>query len=67
MDIRFLPDIEFVPFQPNVTEKDLVEYMSTHYDESVFLVHLRCRYEHDKNGSILQMRVVYAILMTFCG
>lgn len=42
-----LPDIKFVPLQSGTTEKDLVEHLMTHYDESVFLVQLRCRYEHE--------------------
>lgn len=42
-----LPDIKFVPFKEGVTQEDLVEYMQTHTDEHVFLVHLRCRYKHE--------------------
>lgn len=48
MGMNILPGIKFVPFQNGATEKDLVEYMSAHYNESIFLVHLRCRYEHEK-------------------
>lgn len=48
MKIKILPDIKFVPFQDDTTEKDLVEYMKSHYEENIFLVHLRCRYEHEK-------------------
>ena len=48
MKMKILPDIKFVPFQDDVTEKDLMEYMITHYEEEIFLVHLRCRYEHEK-------------------
>lgn len=48
MKIKFLPDIKFVPFQDGTTEKDLVEYMATHCEENIFLVHLRCRYEHEE-------------------
>lgn len=43
-----LPDIKFVSLKPDATEKDLIEYMAAHYEEHVFLVHLRCRYEHEK-------------------
>lgn len=43
-----LPDIRFVPFESGATEKDLIEYMSANYEESTFLVYLRCRYEHEK-------------------
>lgn len=43
-----LPDIKFVPFQSGTTEKDLIEYMATHWEEHIFLVHLRCRYKHEK-------------------
>ena len=40
-----LPDIKFIPFKEGITQEDLVEYMQTHTDEHVFLVHLRCRYK----------------------
>ena len=43
-----LPDIKFVPFQAGTTRKDLIEYMATHWEEDIFLVHLRCRYKHEK-------------------
>ena len=42
-----LPNIKFVPFKEGTTQEDLVEYMQTHTDEHVFLVHLRCRYKHE--------------------
>ena len=48
MEMKILPDIKFVPLQTGTTEKDLVEYMKAHYEESIFLVHLRCRYEYEK-------------------
>ena len=41
-----LPDIEFIPPR-GMTVDDLVNYMQEHTDESVFLVHLRCRYEYE--------------------
>ena len=43
-----LPNIEFVPFKSGATEKDLIEYMTSHNEESIFLVYLRCKYEHEK-------------------
>ena len=43
-----LPDMKFMPLKYDTTEKDLIEYMATHYEENVFLVHLRCKYENEK-------------------
>ena len=62
-----LPDIKFMPFKVGTTEKDLIEYMATHYEESIFLVHLRWDMKMKNNGDILRMHVACVILMTFYG
>ena len=41
-----LPNIKFVPFNGKTLD-DLVNYMQEHTNEHVFLVYLRCRYEHE--------------------